>query len=119
MQLDHVLIAVDDLASAADEFESSYGLVSVGGGRHRGWGTANRIVPLGDSYLELVALVDEADAAETVFGRWVAGAAAGLLPFWAGRCERMSSTRSRAGSAWRWIAGLVLAGPGKVEIVVG
>ena len=66
MELDHVLFAVADLAAAATEFESRYGLASVQGGRHDGWGTANRIVPLGDAYLELLAVVDEDEAASSV-----------------------------------------------------
>ena len=53
MELDHVLVAVDDLEAAAKEVEQRYGLASVEGGRHRGLGTANRIVPLGVTYLEL------------------------------------------------------------------
>ena len=72
MQLDHVLIAVADLAAAASEIEARHGLASIEGGSHPGWGTANRIVPLGDSYLELVAAVDRAAAAQSAFGRWVA-----------------------------------------------
>ena len=74
MELDNVLIAVADLATAAREIEASYGLASVEGGRHPGWGTANRIVPLDDAYLELVAVVDEAEAARSPFGRWVGSA---------------------------------------------
>jgi hypothetical protein len=72
MKLDHILIAVADLAAAGREFELRHGLASVEGGRHPAWGTANRIVPLGDSYLELVAVVDETNALESTFGRWVA-----------------------------------------------
>jgi Glyoxalase-like domain len=74
LELDHVLIAVDDLATAASEIEARHGLASIEGGRHPGWGTANRIVPLGEAYLELIALVDEAEAAQSAFGRWVATA---------------------------------------------
>jgi len=74
MELDHVLIAVTDLEAAAHEFER-HGLASVEGGRHLAWGTANRIVPLGSSYIELIAVVDEAVAADSAFGRWVAGGA--------------------------------------------
>ena len=74
LELDHVLIAVADLAEAAREFEARYGLTSIEGGRHPGWGTANRIVPLGATYLELVAVVDDAEAAQSDFGRWIAGA---------------------------------------------
>src|SRR6476469_4083347 len=52
------MIAVTDLDAAGREFEARHRLASVAGGRHPGWGTANRIVPLGDAYLELVAIVD-------------------------------------------------------------
>lgn len=72
MELDHVLVAVADLGVAAREFETRYGLASIEGGRHPGWGTANRIVPLGKSYLELVAVVDTEEATQSAFGRWVA-----------------------------------------------
>lgn len=77
MQIDHVLIAVTDLDEAAKLFEQRHGLASIEGGRHPGWGTANRIVPLGDSYLELIAVVDETEAAASAFGSWVLQAAAG------------------------------------------
>ena len=40
MRLDHLVIAVSDLAAPT-------GYESIEGGRHPGWGTANRIVPLG------------------------------------------------------------------------
>jgi hypothetical protein len=43
MELDHVLVAVDDLDAAATRVEERYGLASVEGGRHQGLGTANRI----------------------------------------------------------------------------
>ena len=71
LRLDHVVFAVADLDEAAVRFREAFGLDSVEGGRHERWGTANRIVPLGDQYLELVAVVDEAAAARTGFGRGV------------------------------------------------
>jgi hypothetical protein len=74
VQLDHVLIAVAELRAAGLEIEERYGLASIEGGNHPAWGTANRIVPLGDSYLELVAVVDGAKAAQSSIGRWVASA---------------------------------------------
>ena len=44
-------------------FESRYGLAASVGGRHPGAGTANAIVPLGGSqYLELITVVDRAEA---------------------------------------------------------
>ena len=58
LELDHVLIAVDVLDEAGRWIEERHGLTSIQGGRHTGWGTANRIVPLGGSYLELIAVVD-------------------------------------------------------------
>jgi hypothetical protein len=95
MELDHVLFAVADLAAAATEFESRYGLGSVQGGRHDGWGTANRIVPLGDEYLELVAVVDEDEAASSVFGRWVASGHSGRPLGWAVRTNGLDTVVQR------------------------
>src|SRR5687767_15772991 len=47
------------------DFEARHGLASVDGGRHRDFGTANRIIPLGSTYLELVAVVDPGAAARS------------------------------------------------------
>ena len=71
LRLDHVVYAVRDLDEAAIRFREEFGLDSTEGGRHERWGTANRIVPLGDQYLELVAAVDEATALRNAFGRGV------------------------------------------------
>ena len=88
MKLDHVLIAVPDLDAEQE-------LVSVEGGRHPGWGTANRIVPLGDAYLELVAVVDGVEAAGNPFGRWVAESSG---PFaWAVRTDDLDAVAERLG----------------------
>lgn len=94
-----MLIGVADLAAAARELEAHCGLSSVEGGRHSDWGTANRIVPLGASYLELVAVVDEATAAGSCFGRWVARGASGLgrTLGWAVRTGRMDETAPAQG----------------------
>jgi hypothetical protein len=74
--IDHVVIAVDDLATAAHELEESVGIAATGGGRHPALGTANRLVWLGDTYVELVTIVDEAIAAGSWLGRPVAAALA-------------------------------------------
>jgi hypothetical protein len=74
LALDHVVVGVHDLDAAAERLLREHGLGSVPGGRHAGWGTANRIVPLGPDYLELLAIVDQAEAATSMFGRWVAEA---------------------------------------------
>jgi Glyoxalase-like domain len=99
LELDHVLIAVSDLAAAAREIEARHGLASIEGGRHPGWGTANRIVPLGETYLELVAVVDESEAAQSPFGRWVAGVHPKLAqPLgWAVRTHQLDDVARRLG----------------------
>jgi len=99
VQIDHVLIAVPDLDASARELEARYGLGSVDGGRHPGWGTANRIVPLGDTYLELIGVVDSDEAAGSAFGRAVAAAApsqARLLG-WAARADDIDAVADRLG----------------------
>jgi hypothetical protein len=96
MELDHVLIAVDDLEVAAKEVEERYGLASVEGGRHQGFGTANRIVPLGETYLELVAVVDRAEAASR-FGSWVGGGERPRLLGWCVRTDELDAVAERLG----------------------
>jgi Glyoxalase-like domain len=88
---------VADLGSAARGLELRHGLASVDGGRHPGWGTANRIVPLGRSYLELIAVVDAPEAAQSSFGRWIAAAStpAGRLIGWAARADRLDDIAQR------------------------
>lgn len=117
LRVDHVIWAVDDLDSAAAQFRDEFGLASVVGGRHPGWGTANRIVPLGREYIELVAVVDRERAAGSEFGRAVLGAVSSQrrLLGWAvetddleGVAERLSldvtrGSRARPdGSTLRW-----------------
>jgi hypothetical protein len=62
-----------------------------------GWGTANRIVPLGDTYLELVAVVDQAEAKRSAFGSWVAAASGAVArPLgWAVRTDALDEVASR------------------------
>ncbi len=83
LRFDHVIIAVTDLEEAARRLYDRFGLASVAGGRHAGHGTANRLVPLGHDYLELVTVVDQEEAKASPFGHWVhthsaPGSAAGL-----------------------------------------
>jgi len=97
MEIDHILLAVADLDGAGTEFEVHHALSSIEGGRHAAWGTANRIVPLGNSYLELVTVVDPTRASESTFGRWVASAASGpARPLgWAVRTSRLDEVARR------------------------
>jgi glyoxalase-like protein len=99
MELDHVLIAVEDLEATGRELEERHGLSSIVGGRHPGWGTGNRIVPLGDTYIELVAVVDSAEAAQAAFGRLV-GSSTGSTPTpfaWCVRTDDLDGVAARLG----------------------
>jgi hypothetical protein len=93
--VDHLLVATTDLDAAAAA-AGRLGLEAVAGGRHPGWGTANRIVPLGDAYLELIAVVEPAEAPSSPFGRWVAASPPGPMG-WAVRVEDIEAAAERLG----------------------
>jgi catechol 2,3-dioxygenase-like lactoylglutathione lyase family enzyme len=100
LALDHVVLGVADLDEAAAALLDDHGLVALPGGRHPQWGTANRIVPLGASYLELVAVADPDVAATSAFGSWVADMAAGRAGWgWAVRTADIATTVARLGLA--------------------
>jgi Glyoxalase-like domain len=67
--IDHVVMAVPDLDRAAERLRRVHGLGSLEGGVHPRWGTANRIVPFGADYVELLSVVDATVAARTTLGR--------------------------------------------------
>jgi hypothetical protein len=60
-RFDHAIIAVRDLAGAAERYRAA-GFLVQDGGKHPGRGTANAIVRFGLDYLELIT-VESADAA--------------------------------------------------------
>jgi hypothetical protein len=97
--IDHLIVCVGDLDVGARNFRDRFGLDSVEGGRHPGHGTANRIVPLGDSYIELVAVVDPSEADASAFGRWVSGRvrAAGVVDAVSIRTDDLSVVCARLG----------------------
>src|SRR5437870_12281035 len=69
MRIDHAVYAVRELDVAGERLLARHGLESVPVGRHPRWGTANRIVPLGDDYVELLAVVDPDVGVTTTLGR--------------------------------------------------
>jgi glyoxalase-like protein len=93
--VDHLLVATTDLDAAAAA-AGRLGLPVSAGGRHPGWGTANRIVPLGEAYLELIAVVAPAETPASPFGRWVAASRPGPMG-WAVRVEDIDATATRLG----------------------
>jgi hypothetical protein len=98
-RIDHVVRAVRGLDEAGRRLLEDHGLGSVPGGRHPAWGTENRIVPLGDAYLELVAVEDHAVARTTAFGRAI-GELAATGDRWYGVCvadDDLDGTAARLG----------------------
>jgi len=92
---DHILVAVRDLAEAARRFETAYGLRALAGGRHPGAGTANMIIPLASAYLELIAVVDEAEARRSPTTRRISRAIDDGRTFatWAVRTDDLDALR--------------------------
>lgn len=83
--IDHLVIAVEDPDAAADALSTALGLEAAVGGRHEALGTFNRLVWLGDSYLELIGVFDRDLAAASWVGRPTLDglAAGGGLATWA------------------------------------
>ncbi len=71
LAIDHVILAAADIAATAARLERDCGLASLPGGRHEGHGTGNRIIPLGDAYIEIMGVVDEEEAAASPMGGWL------------------------------------------------
>lgn len=99
VELDHLVIAVEDLEDAARQLQDLAGLEVVGGGSHPSWGTQNLLLPVGSAYLELVAVVDEEVASRSGFGSWVMRTRSPtLLPSgWAVRPESIDDVAARLG----------------------
>ncbi len=98
-RLVQVIVLVDDLGTARAEMEGR-GLTVLDGGRHPGRGTANLIVPFGEQYLELLAVVDEAEARASVQGRPVLAALSERGPGlarWSVEVSYIEKTATRVG----------------------
>ena len=95
VSLDHVLVAVPDLAEGRRRFATEYGLRALEGGRHPGVGTANMIIPLGSEYLELIAVVDAGEAGRAPTGRLISRAISEGRTFatWAVRTDDLEGLR--------------------------
>ncbi|MCE7002312.1 VOC family protein [Kibdelosporangium philippinense] len=67
--LDHVMLVVADIESAAASITAALGLPFSQPGRHPGWGTANAVLRFGADYLELITVTDRAEAATKPAGQ--------------------------------------------------
>jgi catechol 2,3-dioxygenase-like lactoylglutathione lyase family enzyme len=107
VRIDHVIYGCADLDAAAARVERELGVAVAGGGRHEGLGTHNRIAPLGGGYLELLAVADPDEAANSDLGRAVrdriAAAGDGLMG-WAVAVEDVEPVAARLGTAVSTIA---------------
>jgi catechol 2,3-dioxygenase-like lactoylglutathione lyase family enzyme len=66
--IDHVIVVVADPDQACAELERELGLRAGGGGRHEAYGSFNRLVWLGDSYIEVLGISDRRLAEQAWFG---------------------------------------------------
>jgi len=99
MRLDHVIYGTADLDAAQRRIESELGLEVLPGGHHVGQGSHNRIVPLGDGYLELMAIDDPAEAATNPFGQVLLEVlAAERLVGWAVLVDDIEAVAARNGT---------------------
>jgi Glyoxalase-like domain len=94
----NVILGVVDLDATSGQLRA-LGLDVVEGGRHPGLGTRNRIVPLGASYLELLAVEDVATAERTEFGRSLLARISGgdRLTRWSIRTDRIEEVAAALG----------------------
>ncbi len=67
--IDHIIIGVNNLEQASALFSQKLGLAVSGGGIHPSGGTANRIIVIGDTYLELIAVHAPAEAQQSMLDR--------------------------------------------------
>lgn len=99
--IDHVILGTRDLDAAAHRLWEQHGLASYEGGVHPEYGTANRIVPLGGCYIEIMGIADDAVAGTNPLGRFVLSQidAGDRWIAWCLRPEDIESTAARIGSA--------------------
>lgn len=106
--IDHIIIGVHDLEQAARTFSHDLGLAVSGGGTHPTGGTANRIIVIGDTYLELIAMRNPSEAQPSMRQRLAKGN--GYLNF------VLASNDIHADSKAMINRGVSIIGPGAGEL---
>jgi hypothetical protein len=87
VRIDHAIIGARDIEAVAGRLWEQHGLASLPGGRHAGWGTHNRIIPLAGAYLEILGVADENEALRDPMGRWLLANTGTGDPLMAWCCE--------------------------------
>ena len=109
--IDHLVIACADPDAAAADLERDVGLLPGGGGRHEALGTFNRLVWLGDTYLELIGVFDRTLAERS----WIGGPTVRALDAGGGLATWAVATDDIVGDVARLNAG----GAGLAEPIAG
>lgn len=96
--LSQIIFGVTHLDAASDRFRE-LGFDVLDGGVHPGVGTANRVIPLGNEYLELLGVVSPELARESEYGRSLLRAIAGgdRLVRWSLRTHAIDAVAQRLG----------------------
>jgi hypothetical protein len=68
LALDHIAVSAATLEDGAEWVEMALGVPLAGGGKHPHMGTHNRLLGLGDLYLEVIAI--DPDAPRPAWPRW-------------------------------------------------
>lgn len=95
--LDHIAVAATALEAGVAATEAALGLALAGGGRHAAMGTHNRLMGLGDTYLEVIAIDPEAPGPGRP--RWFdldRFAGPPRLTNWILRCDDLEAALARA-----------------------
>jgi len=106
-QLDHLVYAVPDLATAVPELEAQLGVALLPGGRHLEWGTRNAILPLSSStYLEVIGPDPESASATRpgIFG--LQQLSTPRLVTWAAKGSDLAALCARARAAGVELGGI-------------
>ncbi|MEO7229345.1 MAG: VOC family protein [Candidatus Limnocylindrales bacterium] len=109
--IDHLVIACADPDAAVADLERDVGLLPGGGGRHEALGTFNRLVWLGDTYLELIGVFDRTLAERS----WIGGPTVRALDAGGGLATWAVATDDIVGDVARLNAG----GAGLAEPIAG
>lgn len=96
--LSQIIVGVTDLDAATARFQA-LGFEVLDGGVHPGVGTANRVIPLGPQYIELLGVVDTQLARRHEYGRSLLRATADgdRLVRWSLRTDAITDVAARLG----------------------